>query len=181
MEKVKELVTNMYYNGDKTELMYIDFIYKNDGNVDENSIGATVFSKYIQISEPISEKIEEEYLKTVNILSDRSIFKIQLSQNDIDRKWISTILNASNHIAGEGRIGPGKIMLVSENNYNNKNLKSIEHYLQVKFIDSDDYIILYRKNDIDQPGLSLVYNENNYAFIESGFFPEKQFVKINII
>lgn len=48
------------------------------------------------------------------------------------------------------------------------------------FDDSVDDLILYRKNSSDQPGLILAHTENEYEFVEIGFYPNKQFFKIKL-
>lgn len=98
------------------------------------------------------------------------------------------ILSACNRIAQCGRIGPGTNILISEKNYNKYNInRLIELMNQPLIVLFDDKLIdnmiVYRKNTIDQPGLFLLYNKNNnmYNILEIGFYPDKQFVNIQLI
>jgi hypothetical protein len=97
---------------------------------------------------------------------------------------LAKILVASVYINIEGKIGPATNMIISKENYEKFSISDFCGRFEILFEDVND-IYLYRKNTTEQPGLVLFYytdeNDIDYYNIESiGFYPEKQFIKINI-
>lgn len=112
-------------------------------------------------------------------------FTYRFNDNQLKTNIKSIIKNATLHIASNGRIGPASHIIISKENYDKFNLSENDIKLEVLYVDNDvKDIYLYRKNTIEQPGLiMLYYNENDevYFNIESiGLYPERQFIKITI-
>jgi hypothetical protein len=135
------------------------------------------------------------YEKKINITqTDKSIMKKLIVEKilDMTKNQIYEVLNTynintyiklrSSTIAAEGKIGNATNILISEENFNKYNLKDVcnELELEILFDNSVKDIILYRRNEIDMPGLVLCHTEDKYELIEIGLFPEKQFYKINL-
>jgi hypothetical protein len=120
----------------------------------------------------------------------------------IQRKIIARINSCSNFIATSGRIGAGQFIITNKltNEYLTQVFMNVGHFL---FIVDDRLengtVIMGRKNDISQPGISLIINENSlnnivynkedideqifnlkYGFSIAGFYPEKQFYTLYI-
>ena len=104
------------------------------------------------------------------------------------RKIVSKIMNASNYIAIEGRMGPGTAVIIGRNNWHwfdennvisNNMLGSFSLILDESI--SPDKIIVARSNNNHSPGLILVNNlfDNSYYFKETPNW-EKQYVWFNV-
>jgi hypothetical protein len=124
----------------------------------------------------------------------------------ISRRFITKIKNASNFIAVNGRIGPAKYVviptkymyLLEGNQLSTHNIEDEEDKFKhlkkegmlagmvVYSSDKIDDVIVYRNNNIDQPGVVAMYNKDcglnelNFEFVEIGFFPHLQFIKIKM-
>ena len=158
----------------------------------QNIVSPVVSSKRVQLgSDYVSDDdVKEKFIEKAIELSERNFhgndielyekfnFKPAEHTENIRRKFLAKINNASSVIAVNGRIGPAQYMIVSENNYNNYELSILENIKPV-FYDTDD-IILFRKNRFDQPGLVYITNNEKYYLVDIGFYPEKQFIKIKI-
>lgn len=104
------------------------------------------------------------------------------------RKIVSKIMNASNYIAIEGRMGPGTAVIVGRNNwhwFNENNVVSNNMLCSFSLILDDsissDKIIVARANNNHGSGLILVNNlfDNSYYFKETPNW-EKQYVWFNV-
>lgn len=181
---------------DYAQTLFIDIKYdKCDESSDKNIIRPPeVFAKNIELSKPIDmDKIREDYLSKIVELSNlnasvdvESSKKFTYTEEDFkENKNINfTITNALNLVACDGRIGKATALIVSEKNYEKFNIDT-EYIKQngiqeIVFDDSIEDIIVYRKNNIDQPGLILLYNDEKYNFIDIGFYPHRQFCKITL-
>jgi len=102
-------------------------------------------------------------------------------QNELRRKKINR-LNASNYIASDGRIGAGNNLMISEKNYKKYSIKKFipQLYNMNIILEDVDDIYIFRKNDIEQPGLIMIKNKEKYELVDIGFYPYKQFIKIEI-
>ncbi len=130
------------------------------------------------------------------------------------RRLFTKLKLGSNYIATEGRIGPAQYMIISpfmmEKIYDSVSYIQIKSIHDIMFngkdlnvyvmeyignisgvsvlVDdriSDNEILLYRKNNIDQPGLSFIWKKESddsfkYDIVDIGFFPEKQCLKVSI-
>lgn len=153
-----------------------------------------VFSKKITIDKKIDDdKIKKElfeYIDKLSINDDNDIlnkFSISTIDGEINetfkRKVITKISNASYYIATSGRIGQANTILMSEETEKKYEIKKyIDDDFDIEFVfdDSIKDIYMYRKNEIDQPGLVLIMNDDVYEIIDIGFYPYRQFMKIMI-
>lgn len=87
------------------------------------------------------------------------------------RRIITKINLCSSVISIEGRIGPGKVVLIGKNNWGI--FKEIENYGNMGFkfiydenIDSDKVIVL-RNNDNNHPGIFLIDNDGEFYIKET--------------
>ena len=168
---------------------YVIIDYNDEKNTVESSTVENEMKKEINIDD-----IKKDFISTVVKLSEEDdaeiIEKFTFKDSDFtdnnvkNRKLIAKINNACNYIAANGRIGAGKIILLSEKTFNKYkdafDLYLNDDYHQFLFDDSINDIIVYRKNTIEQPGLILVYNKEKYSFESIGFYPERQFLKITL-
>lgn len=177
-ELIEKIMTSKKMEGDKTSLMFVDFIYNGDIDTTNEGVGLNIFTKHIELGKSlIDETIIADFIETINDIKPKTT---TILSTDPVRRNISKILTASNTIAVDGRIGPAKKILVSEDNYNKYGLSNLFENFEVNFVNNIDDLILYRDNDIDQPGIMLLYNEEKYSIISKGFFPEHQFAKIEL-
>ena len=158
---------------------YVIIDYNDEKNTVESSTVENEMKKEINIDD-----IKKDFISTVVKLSEEDDAEIIEKFTFKDRKLIAKINNACNYIAANGRIGAGKIILLSEKTFNKYkdafDLYLNDDYHQFLFDDSINDIIVYRKNTIEQPGLILVYNKEKYSFESIGFYPERQFLKITL-
>ena len=154
------------------------------------------FTETIELKQTKKSKIKDLMLKNIYELSEKQedgilekfafsdeMYKYEQEETMI-RKCMSKINNASLYIATNGRIGEATNMIISKENYKRFNISDYSGKFEILFEDVDD-IYLYRKNNVEQPGLVLFYytdkNNIDYYEIESiGFYPERQFLKIKI-
>jgi len=187
MEKFSKYVCVKESDSERCELIYVDFKY--DGT-EINSISPPyVFTKVCVLTQTNKRKVKKLLVGRIIKLSsihydslDESV-KTRLTVNDVDsRKLYSKVAACNALIAVDSRIGPCTNMLVSKENYKKYDLKTVceSFRYNVMFDDSVEDIYLYRRNSVDQPGLLLVYCDSKYDFIESGYFPEKSFIKIKL-
>ena len=118
------------------------------------------------------ESIKRDFIRNVISLSNKNT---ELVGKNVKVQ----VMMGSNHIAGKGRIGSATNMIISRNNYIKYDLTNSR--LEPYFDDSVEDIILYHKNDINQPGLILIYNDHKYGFVQTGKYPENQFFKISFL
>jgi len=210
---------------DQTDINMLFIDFKNNNTEDEYH-PLDIFTKKIILKtipvDIINDDIEISIynhlnLEFVQIIRDEAIknrnntlsiienFDINIEKSPVDQlnKFISVkLFNCCNYIATDGRIGPSQYIITSQktNDYFFDKMGDSMFNLNKKFfIDknlSDDEIIFGRKNDIDQPGVSLIINENSfdniiyddgkmkvnlsYSFTVNGFNPEKQYFLIKI-
>lgn len=174
------------------KLMFVDFNYdvfepelinvSNELNKTDISIAKDlILEKILELSNKNEDSEKFSIKKSIEGITDESI---------ISRKAYAKILSGCNYIAANGRIGSGNTILISEENYNKyklsvfdfENVENVPDKMtrEVIFDESINDIILYRKNDIDQPGLVLLYSDDKYDVIDIGIYPEKQFIKIEL-
>lgn len=160
--------------------------------------------------ENIKKEIDKEFGLMLSKMGEENRISDINEKLDGDN-LISKLKNISNFIAIEGRIGPAHWILSNQKTYDwiVKKLNLSEINNDILFIDNlavdvnesidDDVLLVGRKNKIDQPGLACVIltdDDNNIIFEEDektkeisifftitniGFFPHKQYMKINII
>jgi hypothetical protein len=88
---------------------------------------------------------------------------------------------ASYYIASNGRMGSATNIIISHKNYYKYELNYHHKNLEPYFDESIEDIILYRKNNFEQPGLVLVCNDDKYSIDRVGLHPENQFFKIRFL
>ena len=149
-------------------------------------------------------------LRSLAYLNKLPIFDINKKDCDIttfERKLHTKIDALSNYIATEGRIGVAQFVLINPNTkkyiltlettvidptkeviFEIVNEKLISGFTFI--VDSrvkEDEVFVYRANEINYPGMVLIWtpaendNEATYSIVEIGFFPQKQCSVINII
>lgn len=135
-----------------------------------------------------------------------NLFNYNIDESDKETNWkrrLITKINAkSNYIASEGRNGQATTLILNPFLIIHKDIfdTTYEHNITIEdkdysltfvdkiynisiYMDSRipvDEIILLRKNDIDQPGLKLFYNNKKYIFKNVGYLYNKQYGKIKI-
>lgn len=161
-----------------------------------NVIGPDIFSQKINIDNDYNDdkQIKNEFVNMVSKLTEVNCqedpelyekfnftYETELDDAKNQRRLISKIFNASNLIAASGRIGPAQYMILSKENYKKYNLEIMESTIEPIFHDIDN-ILLFRRNSIDQPGIIYLKNNisNKYAILSIGFYPQKQYIKINL-
>jgi len=189
---------------DAVTITYIDFLQneqndlqneQNDLQNEQNrqTISLDVFTKRVDFAPDVDISdcidLKNSFVEKVLELCERNsydIFNFKYDDNNDDetmnkRVLLSKMMNASNFISFNGRLGPANSIIISKSNYDNFGLSDYtrEFSLDVLFSDIDD-IIMYRKNNIDQPGLVCVRKGDKCKIVDIGFFPEKQFIKIKI-
>lgn len=171
----------------------------------QNVVSVDVYSKNFIIEKDLNlEEMRKDFLKNVIQLSNKNkeiLNNFSFNKKDDSKKLLDIINMVSNYIYFNGRIGQATNILVSEENYHKYNLKTIDEDIKDPYVftEADPFgeenwgelvkkytitiediedIIVYRKNNIDQPGLLLSYNDEKYNFLQLGFYPDKQFFKI---
>lgn len=186
MEDYKNYVCTKETNSEEYKIIFIDFDYQ--GEEDSMTVIAPkVFTKEGILTQTDKTKVKQLLvdeiinLSNMNNISDELKIKFTLKNCD-ESNYKYKIQNGSNYIAVDGRIGPARNILVSEDNYKKYNLKDIcdQMKLTILFDDNVNDIYLYRCNSIDQPGLSLLFFEDKYELTTTGFYPEKFFLKITL-
>jgi hypothetical protein len=174
-----ELLTVKKVDSDILSLLYHGL------NKDDNDKDYKPDKKYFTLSKPIIDTdINSVVISKIKELVEYIEPSYTIDIRETNQKNFIQISKASNKIAIEGRIGPGQKILISENNFNKyfPTTKSyFNDFLKVIFVENLDYLIVYRNNYDDQPGLILIENGINFDVIGIGFYPEKQFCKIELI
>jgi len=166
-------------HNDEYKISYIDF---NTSTIpytspqSQNSCSAyTVETKLRKINK---SEIKKLIIDKIVELSKKNDLKLSL-KNVTKDKINSKIREASNVIAVEGRIGPANRMLISHYNYDKYLKKDFIHPdIEIIFNDSVTDIIIYRKNEPDQPGVILIHNNEKCDILSIGLYPEKHYVRI---
>lgn len=203
---------------DSIEVTFIDIREKEFQNPPSTTlldINLEVFKKQINLKkvpvkiekqEDIEHYLQKEFIEIIKELglkkNDESISVLDImlkADDDPVRGIFHKILYRSNYIAVNGRIGSAQYTISSENT-NDMLLKSDTYHSLTHIVDKemdDETIIIGRKNDVFQPGVFLVLNENslsnieynekgekyvvlNYEFAVVGFHPEKQYLTMKI-
>lgn len=183
MEEYSKFVTIKESQVDEPKLSIVDI---------DDSFEVKIFEptfKLIEKTDTIKNEIIDKIVKLSNkhdkdIIEKFSLTK-HLSDPELEKKITSKVFNATYYVASNGRIGKANTVLVSEENdkkynlselfRNNKYLKDIE----IVYGDVED-IYVYRKNQVEQPGLVLIYNEDKYYIADIGFYPYRQFMVIKL-
>ena len=144
-----------------------------EGSKDSDVI--KTLNKKVSITQTDTSKAKKLLVEKIIKLADRSEFPNV--NKPITRQLLSL---SSSYIASCGRIGIATNMLISEDNYKKYHVDKLndELKLEVMFDDSVEDCIIYRVNDNSQPGLVLFQTKDRYEFLEIGYFPQNQFVKI---
>ena len=195
MEYLEKLTLIKQIEGDDYHFQFVDFVssidteninYSNSPmSRDYNNICGVIGPKVVTQKGNLEEKIEDndirkELLWNINKLADdNNIKELPITEKD-ERLFLSKINSASNIIAAYGRIGLGNHIIMSEKNYSyiEKYKESFSKYTII--IEDIEDIIVYRVNEITQPGLLLMKNDDKYGIIKLGLFPEKQYFKIKV-
>lgn len=192
IEELKKYITLKKCDNKNYEICYVDFNHttKDDTTflnsntkikelekIDLLEINKLILNKIIDLSNNHDDVILEKF--TYN--SEK--FKYDTEERKV-RQCMTRILNASEHINIEGKIGPATNMIISKENYYRFSIEDFSGMFDVIFEDVND-IYLYRKNSTEQTGLLLFYykdEDNKYYYdVESvGFYPEKQYMKLKI-
>lgn len=196
LEFIKDFVDIKESKTQDFEISYVDF---NGTTGSVNNIGSfnfSVFSYKNKTTKPIDElEIKKDFLQTAKELAKKSFNSFDLDKkktytlNDTSitskhftRIVQTKIMSASNFIAVNNLIGPGNCIIVSEKNYQLFELIKLNSWgrsYKFYFAPIND-IIVYRCNEIEQPGLKLIFCENNYALVPIGSNPEKNFCLIKL-
>lgn len=198
LEDLANYVTIKKSDSEDTELVFVDFKYdSHDESNNKEIFGPDIFTEKVKMTNKFEiESIKNDLIKNIielgnlnnseigSELSSKFSYTEQISMEDtgdIKRKLISKILNAGNYIAVYGRVGPAHSLLISEKNFEKYKLtKELLQNLEVLFDESIEDIFIFRKNTTEQPGLVLVHTEDKYEFVQIGFFPHRQFMKITL-
>jgi hypothetical protein len=175
IEQISKLLPVKEINSTDYTLLYVDFDYE-DNKIPE------VFQKYGVLKYSFDNYTYNDILKIIKINFDnltidkQSKFKNLTKLDDVD-KFINRLKNISNYIAADGRIGKANTIILNEKWYNI--IKNNDYFKELDFIVDellDDKIYLYRKNNIDYPGIIFVYNkqEKSFNIVNLGYYPEKQ-------
>jgi len=190
---------NIYTKDIKLKTVPVEII---DDNDIETSLSNHLDSEFIQLVKYVSIKNRISN-KIINENFDISIEKLinEFGNASAIEKIIFKLNNCSSYIATNGRIGPAQYIITSEkiNNFilSEENINNVYFKLYINRNIENENIIVGRKNDIDQPGISLIINENSfnditsdngklimnlkYKFSVNGFYPEKQYFLIKNI
>ena len=181
MNKIEDLVNIITIEGDHKTKQYVDYGIDKQAN-SLGAYGISLFEKYVEISRFSKDIKDESYISDYidKIQGILSTYNNTLDINDKVRRNISKLISSASTIAHEGRIGPGTTILINEKNFESYSLHNIKRIFNVIFVDELNDIIITRKNGLDQPGIILVKNDENYMFTTLGFYPDKQFIKINL-
>ncbi len=161
--------------------------------IDYNTIipqSSQIIPQSSQISSPLYTV--ETKLRKINISEIKKLIvnkivelskkndSVKLSLKNSKYKINSKIREASYNIAIEGRFGEANRMLISTYNYNKYFFKNVFIHtgIEIIFDDSVTDIIIYRKNEPDQPGIILIHNKEMYDILSIGLYPEKHYVRI---
>jgi hypothetical protein len=184
-----DFINKIETDNDDVSLFYVDIIEM------DNTIRPELIPKKLILSKDYlnDKQVLDDFINKLDELSDISfnnadsskfIFNYGNEITSIDNRMIITkILNGSNLIATNSRIGPANHIVISKENYEKfeTSLKTLGNY-EIIIYPVDD-ILLFRKNNADQPGLVYIINNltNKYDIVDIGFYPYKQCMKIKLI
>ncbi len=191
IDKLSNLITTSESTTDVYSLSYVDFdtntgaqMLRTEGTLEtiaDTNFYDTVMSEYINNIREIG----------VNEFSD-TLFTITIADynDEIEfRKLVTKLKLASNYLATQGRIGPATHILISKSLHDKIKHYDIDNILYgcTIYVDSriqDNEILLYRNNNLVQPGIKLIWSKNEdilkYKLVSVGLAPETQFLKINV-
>ena len=174
------MIKTIYTKEEKGTMSFIDYT----PNTESEQLGLKVFTKHIQLTKNLSELNEEkEFLEEVNKYVKFSEI-LKFSENS--KKNLAVLLMAGNIIMQKGRRGPAHNVLIGRNKFEElfeqEERDSLQRFYKVWFSKDEnlDYVLVWRVGADDEPGCILVKNDEKYAFVSTGFYPEAQFVKIKI-
>ena len=168
------------------------------GSGDELSFGSVispqVFSLNIQSKKYISEdNLYDEVIDFIgksNLKSNKVNLDLTLSNSpdgSDNRKFISKVLMASNLISVEGRIGPGKTVILGKNVFYKMSdcLDMLSNAGLQHFVDytiDPDKVIVCRSNNTDQNGIICILDEGNGRyFLKETTNWERQYCSFTVI
>lgn len=194
MENLKKYVTSHKCTDDYFTHSIIDFKKESYGNLTVSptstdcnlKIDYIIYERKRKIDELNKRKskhsILEILIKEIDKLAEENSIGIceDIGIGELKGDIKTKIKNASNIIAVTGRYGHAEIILISKKNYEKLGLEEIKNEYEFLFTDFVKDIILYRKNNYNQPGLIMFYNKRKLSFEKIGFYPEKQYLKIKL-
>lgn len=190
LKKLREYVNIKYFTNDESYQPYVDLVY------DEENVEAKLFKQEINIINPNISEIQDLVISKIIELSNKNnyddiIKKLSLVDilKDFDtsddkhaliRRVISKIMMASNYVATHGRYGIAHNLLISEKNKMKYELSDKLGLLNIIINNDIDDIYIYRKNDVDQPGIIVASCDDKYEMVVLGNQPERQFVVVKL-
>lgn len=180
------MIKKIIINTSTVDVLYMDYP-NNDPNVVQLSTSeSTVYrskgiseiipnigpnfyiKKGVYLDKELTDYTDEEWFNIVKSLNIETFRISEFNQEEINKKFIES-----------NRFGFPKIMLISEENYNKYfNDKTVTTF-DVIYWDCED-IIIYKTNEIDQPGFTFYENGSNYTIAKIGN-AEKNFKKLKFI
>lgn len=134
-----------------------------------NTFGTTFIKNKHTLTNKYTKNIKKEILDKIIEISKNNETNLSL-RNISDRILMANILQKSNYISYKGRLGPATHMIISPKIlYKYLNIKQYLNNLNIiiePHVKGD--IIIYRKNYINQVGLTLLYMDDMYEIVENG-------------
>ena len=159
--------------------------YKNGKETEKNRMEIPMqgFQKKLSLSKNLElTKIKEDYVSIIKDISNNSKeVVLDLSKDDL----FKTLIKTRHLLIESSRIGPLNRLIMSSVIY-----KKYEHFISsfvhnicqnpVIIILDDNFneIVAYRKNDLNQPGASLLYNDKKYNLLPIGYDINDQFIRV---
>lgn len=205
IDKLKEIITCESVSHDTVSLTYVDVkddysmgMEKSECTLKDftgSDFYSTVFNEYLDI---INNHCLSMKHPTIFEMDMTSIAEEYNNEKElIRRKTLTKVKNCSNLIACEGRIGTAQWVIFPKSFYENyiDTLEDREYIIEkvepvfgniTTLVDSNiEHIYIGRRNQKDQPGTILVYNENDdvfkYELVSIGYYPDRQYAKITLI
>jgi hypothetical protein len=180
LKEIKTLVTYIEAN-DYTEKIFLVDV---DESIGDGGVG--LYQKQIELDDTLTVDTDwkSELFDFINKIADKRITKPEFIITDKNKASI-VITNACYYILCDGKIGLPTNMFISEENYNNLDVKKIleekepQTNMIITFIETDD-IVIYRNNETTQPGVRMYNYYDKYKITSTGYCPEKQIIKIKI-
>jgi len=198
LDKIFKILNVRYHNGEKYSVSFLDYKYDSEDNVefikDKNNI-AKVYLKLDIVNGVLEsdikdfsyDKIFSLFKKKINDLlknkKNKSPYPFFIKEKTVenDRKLITLLINLSNFIAITCRRGPANTVILNDKYYN-----IVKDFLpNMSFVIDNrlkNKIYIYRKNKIDEPGLTFVYDQKTGLFdiAVTGYVPENNFECLTI-
>jgi hypothetical protein len=181
--ELKDIITVENVSSNKVDIQYIEFTDKIRTSTKTIHLGTLENNTINDVVNRITELCDLSAMQ----LNNKEGFSFDVRLSDGYRKIISKILSASNYIATTSRFGMPDFAIVNE---------EIDYligdeldFINIKLIVDNSVgnkILIGRKSKSDQPGLIYLINDSdteniNAAISELGWFPQHNFMKINIL